>query len=81
MINAQDFKNAIISGANNIFKHQNHVNELNIFPIPDGDTGTNMCLTIMGVVENIEKLSKTASVSEVADAVSYAALRSSRGNS
>lgn len=81
MINAQDFRNAIISGANNIFKHQNHVNELNIFPVPDGDTGTNMCLTVMGVVENIEKLSKTASVSEIADAVSYAALRSSRGNS
>ena len=81
MINAQDFKNAIISGANNIFKHQNHINELNIFPVPDGDTGTNMCLTIMGVVENITKLDKTASVSEIADAVSYAALRSSRGNS
>lgn len=81
MINAQDFKNAIISGANNIFKHQNHINELNIFPVPDGDTGTNMCLTITGVVENITKLDKTASVSEIADAVSYAALRSSRGNS
>ncbi len=81
MINAKDFRDSIVSGANNIFKHQNHINELNIFPVPDGDTGTNMCLTIMGVVENIEKLRKTASVSEIADAVSYAALRSSRGNS
>ena len=81
MIDAQDFRNSIISGANNIFKHQSHVNELNIFPVPDGDTGTNMCLTIIGVVENIEKLSKSASVSEIADAVSYASLRSSRGNS
>lgn len=81
MINSQDFKNTIISGANNIFKHQNHVNELNIFPVPDGDTGTNMCLTIEGVVENIDKLNSDASVSEIAEAVSYAALRASRGNS
>ena len=81
MITSNDFRNAIISGANNIFKHQNHVNELNIFPVPDGDTGTNMCLTIMGVVEKINSLSPEATISEVADAISYSALRSSRGNS
>ena len=81
MITANDFRNSIISGANNIFKHQNHVNELNIFPVPDGDTGTNMCLTIMGVVDKINTLPPDSSVSEVVDAVSYAALRSSRGNS
>lgn len=81
MITASDFRNSIISGANNIFKHQNHVNELNIFPVPDGDTGTNMCLTILGVVEKLNTLPDDSSIREVSEAISFASLRSSRGNS
>lgn len=81
MITATDFRNSIISGANNIFKHQNHVNELNIFPVPDGDTGTNMCLTIMGVVDKLNTLPENSSIREISDAISFSSLRSSRGNS
>jgi len=81
VITANDFRNSIISGANNIFKHQNHVNELNIFPVPDGDTGTNMCLTILGVVEKLNTLPDDSSIQEVCDAISFSSLRSSRGNS
>ena len=80
ILNALEFKNAIISASNNILKHRNHINELNVFPVPDGDTGTNMCMTISGVAdkllsENFEK------VSDVAEIVSRFALRCSRGNS
>lgn len=81
LINAQEFKKCVISGANSICKHKKHINDLNIFPVPDGDTGTNMCLTILGVTEKLEKLEENASIKDVADAVSYAALRCSRGNS
>ena len=80
LINALEFKNAVISGANNILKHKNHLNELNIFPVPDGDTGSNMCMTIMGVSEVLSK-QEFKTVSEVADAISHTALRCSRGNS
>ena len=47
MINGLTLKNAFISGANNISKHKNMVNDLNIFPVPDGDTGTNMSMTCL----------------------------------
>ena len=80
-VNAKDFVNLIISGSNNIFKHCEHVNNLNIFPVPDGDTGTNMCLTISGVTEKLSSLEQEASVSEVSEMISYSALRASRGNS
>ena len=47
MFNGEILKNAIISGANNISSQKNQINDLNIFPVPDGDTGTNMSMTIM----------------------------------
>lgn len=46
MINGTELRDAIISGANNIAKHKTSVDELNIFPVPDGDTGTNMSMTM-----------------------------------
>ena len=45
MINGQILKQAVISGANNISNQKNSINDLNIFPVPDGDTGTNMSMT------------------------------------
>ena len=45
MLNGNDFKWAVISGANNIVNHKKDVDALNIFPVPDGDTGTNMFMT------------------------------------
>ena len=47
MINGEQLKQAIISGAHNISTQKNHINDLNIFPVPDGDTGTNMSMTVM----------------------------------
>lgn len=80
MIDAKIFREAIISGANNIFKSRIHINELNIFPVPDGDTGTNMSLTAMGAAKEM----RTDVSTKLCDAVSTAAsaaLMSSRGNS
>lgn len=80
MINGLSFKNAIISGANNILKHKNEVNALNIFPVPDGDTGTNMSMTMEAAAKLLENMNPT-SLSEVASAAASAMLRGARGNS
>ncbi len=81
MINGLSLKNAIISGANNILKHKNYVNELNIFPVPDGDTGTNMSMTMSSAVEALKKVDDSANVGEVVKAFVPALLRGARGNS
>ncbi|MBQ0097713.1 MAG: DAK2 domain-containing protein [Oscillospiraceae bacterium] len=80
MINGEVLKKAIISGANNICSQKYAINDLNIFPVPDGDTGTNMSMTISAAVAGIENL-VTNSVSEVATATAKAMLRGARGNS
>ncbi len=80
MINGEVLKKAVISGANNICSQKYAINDLNIFPVPDGDTGTNMSMTISAAVSGIENL-VTNSVSEVATATAKAMLRGARGNS
>lgn len=80
MINGTDLKNAIISGANNVLKHRTSIDELNIFPVPDGDTGTNMSMTISSAVKELEK-TDGASVGETAHTAASAMLRGARGNS
>lgn len=80
MINGSAFKNALISGANNIIKHKDEINALNIFPVPDGDTGTNMSMTIQAAGELMEETSAT-DIGEVANEAASAMLRSARGNS
>ena len=80
MINGEILKNAIISGAHNISVQKNHINDLNIFPVPDGDTGTNMSMTIMAAAKALEDYDgETAG--EVADIAAKAMLRGARGNS
>lgn len=81
MVNGVGLKNAVISGANNILKHKSYVNELNIFPVPDGDTGTNMSMTISSAVEALKKVEDNATVGEVVKAFVPALLRGARGNS
>lgn len=78
MINGLCFGNAVISGCNNILNSKKIVDELNIFPVPDGDTGTNMSKTILSAAENIQTLN---SVSETAKMIASAMLRGARGNS
>lgn len=80
MINGSFYKNALISGANNITRHKKEVDSLNIFPVPDGDTGTNMSMTISAAVNALQD-TNSQSVSEVASVVASAMLRGARGNS
>ena len=80
MLNGEILKKAVISGANNISVHKNQINDLNIFPVPDGDTGTNMSMTIMAAAKALEELDSN-SAGEVAQKVASAMLRGARGNS
>ena len=74
-------KNAIISGANNIVRHKKEVDELNIFPVPDGDTGTNMSMTITAAAKLLAESEEVISVAAVSKMTSSAMLRGARGNS
>lgn len=80
MVTGTDLKNALISGANNILKHKAAVDELNIFPVPDGDTGTNMSMTMASAAAELMK-SSSSSVSDIAKTAADALLRGARGNS
>ena len=81
MINGASFINAIISGANNISKNRTLVDKLNIFPVPDGDTGTNMSMTINASIEELKKLDSETSISKIASVLASQLLRGARGNS
>lgn len=81
MITGSQLKSAIISGSNNIAKYKRQVNELNIFPVPDGDTGSNMSMTITAAAEELSKLSDDSTVGEVAAKAASLMLRGARGNS
>ena len=80
MVNGAILKQAIISGANNICSQCDRINDLNIFPVPDGDTGTNMSMTISAAVKALEALDSD-NAGEVAKATASAMLRGARGNS
>ena len=80
MINGSGYKNALISGANNITSHKQEINALNIFPVPDGDTGTNMSMTIGAAAAALAD-NDSKSISEIAAAAASAMLKGARGNS
>ena len=80
MINGEILKQAVISGAHNISVQKNHINDLNIFPVPDGDTGTNMSMTIMAAAKALEDYDGT-NAGEVAELTASSMLRGARGNS
>ena len=69
-----------LAGAQNIEAKKEFINELNVFPVPDGDTGTNMSLTIMSAAKEVTALSKP-DMKELAKAISSGSLRGARGNS
>ncbi len=79
-IDAITFKKAFISGAKRIESKKEYINELNVFPVPDGDTGTNMTLTIQAAVNEVLKL-ENPTISDIAKAISNGSLRGARGNS
>ncbi|MDR2531784.1 MAG: DAK2 domain-containing protein [Oscillospiraceae bacterium] len=74
-------KSAIISGANNIINNKVTVDEMNVFPVPDGDTGTNMSATIKAALIELNLISDDAHIGTVAEATASAMLRGARGNS
>ncbi len=79
-INGHILKQMIISGANNLFNHYPEVDALNVFPVPDGDTGTNMNLTITSGSKEVMNISN-ANIYEIARAFSKGLLMGARGNS
>lgn len=81
MINGDVLRRAIISGANNISNNKKIVDELNVFPVPDGDTGTNMSMTIQNAAKELKVADSKSSVADIAQTAASALLRGARGNS
>ncbi len=79
-IDAQMLKKMFLAGAKSIEAKKEWINELNVFPVPDGDTGTNMTLTIMAAANEVNGLADS-SMDALAKAVSSGSLRGARGNS
>ena len=75
------FRDAVISGANNISNNRQAVDELNVFPVPDGDTGTNMSMTIKNALAELKNAPDGVTSGEVAKMTASAMLRGARGNS
>ncbi|MDR2940674.1 MAG: DAK2 domain-containing protein, partial [Clostridiales bacterium] len=80
IIDGNTFKNMVIAGSNSLNKNKQLIDSLNVFPVPDGDTGTNMSLTVLAAAREIEKLN-TPNIYDVAKAASNGSLRGARGNS
>ena len=80
VIDAQLLQKAFIAGAYNLEKNKDYINELNVFPVPDGDTGSNMSLTIMAAAREVSAL-ENPSMDELSKTISSGSLRGARGNS
>ena len=79
-INAEMLSKMFLAGAGNIEAQKEYINELNVFPVPDGDTGTNMSLTIMAAAKEVAALNNP-DMETLAKAISSGSLRGARGNS
>ena len=80
-ISGKLLRDGIISGAHNIINNRNRVDELNVFPVPDGDTGTNMSMTIGNALTELTSMEDDVTVATVSDTAASAMLRGARGNS
>ena len=79
-VDGQLFKRALLGSLNWLAANHEEVNRLNVFPVPDGDTGTNMLLTLQSAVEDVKE-SNAAEVSKIAKLASHGSLMGARGNS
>lgn len=79
-INSKLLARMFLAGAKNLDSKKDWINELNVFPVPDGDTGTNMTMTIMSAAKEVSSLTNPA-MAELAKAISSGSLRGARGNS
>ena len=80
MIDGKLLAQMFLSGANNLYNKRQIVDELNVFPVPDGDTGTNMSMTAQNMAKSLLEV-QSDSVTKIADVMSFATLRGARGNS
>ena len=82
MITGMMLRDAILSASNNINNNRKSVDELNIFPVPDGDTGTNMSMTALAAARELSLIDDgDTPIGQVADKAAAAMLRGARGNS
>ena len=79
-INAEMFAKMFLAGAKNLEAKKEWINELNVFPVPDGDTGTNMTLTIMAAAKEVSAM-ESYNMEKLAKCISSGSLRGARGNS
>ena len=79
-INGALFRSMVTEGALAIAEKKEQINELNVFPVPDGDTGTNMSMTMAAAMTELEKLAEPT-LAKAADTAAAALLRGARGNS
>ncbi len=80
-IDAKMLSKMFLAGAKNLENKKEWINELNVFPVPDGDTGTNMTMTIMSAAREVSALGDSADMASICKAISSGSLRGARGNS
>ena len=80
-IDAGTLRIMFLAGAKNLEAKKDWINELNVFPVPDGDTGTNMTLTVKNAVTDLKKLPKDTSIAAIVKTIAAGTLRGARGNS
>ena len=80
-INARLLAKAFLGASTNLDNHKEWINELNVFPVPDGDTGTNMTATIASAAHAVEERGSEAAMKDICKAISSGSLRGARGNS
>ena len=80
-IDAKMLSKMFLAGAKNLENKKEWINELNVFPVPDGDTGTNMTMTIMSAAKEVSALGEDVEMAAICKAISSGSLRGARGNS
>ena len=80
VLSAKELKKAFLAGANQLNAKKDLINELNVFPVPDGDTGTNMTMTILSAAKEVATI-EGGSIKDICKAMSSGSLRGARGNS
>ncbi len=80
-INGEDYRKLIITAAQYLEENEEEINELNVFPVPDGDTGSNMSMTVSRAAEELLRLGTDTTLDEVASTTAKAMLHGARGNS
>ena len=80
-VDAALLRKMFLAGAKNLESKKEIINELNVFPVPDGDTGTNMTLTILSAVKEVQAAQDQSSMKALSKAMSSGSLKGARGNS